>query len=217
MLSRQPLNILRVHLSLSIIKSAIAANNAEYRMRAVIALFMGIATSLLVYITLIGIFFITMVTGPWLLYASVLFGFFFLLGLFQARKSDYDPLSGIAPPSELENKSARYSRVFLGVGISPRHAVLGIITMVFHGPMCIVRSIGLFRSLLSGSPRLAVEAADLFDQLQSASELPLPEPLSPPAKLLCTLGLAKVRPPVRGRPGALTLSQKAISRLVASA
>ena len=89
-----------MHLSLSIIKSAIAANNAEYRMRAVIALFMGIATSLLVYITLIGIFFITMVTGPWLLYASVLFGFFFLLGLFQARKSDYDPLSGIAPPSE---------------------------------------------------------------------------------------------------------------------
>jgi len=175
------------------ITAAIRRHNVEFSMRALICVGMGIGSSLLVYFVITGLCFLLMMSGPWLEWAGGIFIAFFAIGVYKARQG-FDPLAGMAAPTTAENRIAMVSRVFVGVGISPRHAVRGLVAMVLHGPASIVQSVGLWRSRLPLSRAVIEDAASLIDLLSRRDEIPVPQDDSArAAQLLCAVGLAKIR------------------------
>lgn len=200
-----------------LITTAIRKHNAEFSMRAVIGMVMGIGSSLLVYFVTTGLCFLMMMSGPWLEWASGIFIVFFAVGVYQARRG-FDPLAGMTAPTATENRMAMVSRVFVGVGISPRHAVRGLVAMVLHGPTSIVHSVGLWRSRLPHLRAVVEDAASLVELLSRRDEVPWPQDDSArAAELLCAAGLAKVRTDfdAQGRPARrLRLTQRTLAELI---
>jgi hypothetical protein len=191
------------------IRDAIAKQNEASRIRAWVALLIGLLCCLAVLIVTIMVCFMIGFTGRWWLHIAVgIFAIFMIVSLI-AMRAGVDPELDAGPITASDLTIAQWMRAIGGVHVIPRHTIAGFAGLIMHGPALLIEAAALFRSLVRTDQPVCDAAADLLRSLATSPYLTMAK-LSPPdaAILLCRIGLAKITQPSKDQQPALTLTAR---------
>lgn len=191
------------------IRDAITRQNEASRIRAWVALFVGLLCCLGVLVVTIMVCFMIGFTGRWWLHIAVgIFAIFMIVSLI-AMRAGVDPELDAGPITASDLTIAQWMRAVGGIHVIPRHTIAGFAGLIMHGPALLIESTALFRSLVRADQSACDAAADLLRTLAATPYVTMAK-LSPPdaAILLCRIGLAKITQPSKDQQPALTLTAK---------
>ncbi|MCX5690105.1 MAG: hypothetical protein NTV94_10055 [Planctomycetota bacterium] len=191
------------------IRDAIAKQNETSRIRAWVALFIGLLCCLGVLAVTIMLCFMMGFTSRWWLHIALgVFAIFMIVSLV-ALRAGVEPEVDAGPITAADLAIAQWTRAIGGVRVSPRHATAGFARIIMHGPALLIESASLFRSLVRADQPACEAAADLLRTLATTPYQTMAKVSAPDAAiLLCRIGLAKITQPSKDQQPALTLTAK---------
>jgi hypothetical protein len=127
------------------IRDAIAKQNEASRIRAWVALLIGLLCCLAVLIVTIMVCFMIGFTGRWWLHIAVgIFAIFMIVSLI-AMRAGVDPELDAGPITASDLTIAQWMRAIGGVHVIPRHTIAGFAGLIMHGPALLIEAAAISR------------------------------------------------------------------------